>query len=284
MEQDNHARISMLILVSGVVLSSVLGVFFYFRTDLGTAFGTFAGLIGITITLQIESLLRSRQAREQATRHQRLLTRIEGTTWMPELLDRALAAHGLVEQNHRAGFAADLARKAFEDCRAQLESLARGRYSTSDIDESPNSPVLKLTENTRTSMLATSAGEDLLWWLDTPSTRTYWRLNLEAMARGVIIKRILIYRTWSDDLERLAKTQHEAGVHIMRVNEEQLPRPLRLNLVVWDSDCAMEPEYNSAGEWVNTTFTFGPQDLALAFDRFKLIESCAEAWLSQSTH
>lgn len=278
MERDNHARISMLILVCGVVLSSGLGVFFYFRTDLSTALATFAGLIGTTITLQIESLLRARQARENATRHQRVLARLEATPWMPELLDRALAAYGVVEQSFKSGMAIGLARRAFENCQIQLEALARGRYSTPDPDESPNSPIYKLTEQIRTSMLATSVGGDLRWWLDTPATRNWWRLNLEALTRGVAIKRILIYHAWSDDLDRLARTQHEAGVLVMRVSEDELPAPLRLNLIIWDGSCALEPEYNFSGEWINATYTFAPQDLALALERFKLIESCAEPW------
>lgn len=268
----------MMILVSGVVLSSLLGVFFYVRTDLSTALATFAGLIGTTITLQIESLLRARQAREQATRHQRVLARLEATPWMPEVLDRTLAAYGVVEQNFKASMAVELARRAFENCQTQLEALARGRYSTADPDESPNSPIYKLTERTHTSMLATSAGGDLQWWLDTPATRTWWRMNLEALGRGVAVKRILIYRTWSDELDLLARTQREAGVQVMRVSENDLPAPLRLNLIIWDDSCALEPEYNFSGEWINATYTFTPQNLALALERFKLIESCAEPW------
>jgi hypothetical protein len=171
-----------------------------------------------------------------------------------------------------------LARRTLEQCQAQLENLARGRYSTADADESPNSPVNRLTAQARGSILATSAGSDLQWWQYSQSTRGYWRLNREAMERGVIIRRILIYRTWTGELEQLAKQQHEAGVQILRVSEEQLPAPLRLNTVIWDDVCAMEPEYNSAGEWINTHFVFGAQDLALSLDRFKLIESCAEPW------
>jgi hypothetical protein len=197
---------------------------------------------------------------------------------MLELLDRALAAYGLVEQNYKSSMAVALARRAFENCQTQLESLARGRYSTPDPDESPNSPIYKLTEGIHTSMVATSAGGDLLWWLDTPATRTWWRLNLEALERGVAIKRILIYHTWSDELDRLARTQQEAGVRVMRVCENELPAPLRLNLIIWDGSCALEPEYNFSGEWINATYTFAPQDLALALERFKLIESCAEPW------
>jgi len=67
-DRDNHHRISVIILVGGALISSGLGVFFYFRTDLSAALATFAGLIGTTVTLQIEVLLRSKQTRELETR------------------------------------------------------------------------------------------------------------------------------------------------------------------------------------------------------------------------
>lgn len=277
MEKDNHAHISALILISGVLLSTILGVFFYFRTDLSTAMATFAGLIGTTITLQVEALLRGRQSKELATRHQRVLARIESTSWLPDLLDRALIAYGQVEQNYRSELMIDLAHRSFENCRVQLESLARGRYSTPDPDESPNSPIYGLTEQVKNTILATTAGFDLEWWQHSLA-RTYWRLNEEALRRGVVIKRIIIYREWTAEMERLARSQSAAGVQIMRVDESQLPPALRLNLVIWDGVCAMEPEYNSVGEWISTHFNFGAQDLALSLDRYKLIESCSEPW------
>lgn len=278
MERGNHALISALVLISGVLLSTILGVFFYFRTDLSTAMATFAGLLGTTITLQIEALLRGRQSKELVTRHERLLARIESTNWLPDLLDRALAAYGQVGQNYQSGLVASLARRSFENCRMQLESLARGRYSTPDPDESPNSPVYPLTEQVKSTILATTAGFDLQWWQTSQSTRTYWKLNEEALKRGVVIKRVIIYHDWTSELEQLAQLQSSVGVQIMRVDERQLPTALRLNLVIWDNVCAMEPEYNSAGEWINTHFIFSDQDLALSQDRFKLIESCSEPW------
>jgi hypothetical protein len=278
MSRDSHAQTTMLTLVIGVALSTVLGVFFYFRTDLNAALASFAGLIGTTITLQVESLLRARQVREQATRHQRLIANMETAPWIPELLDRSLSAHSTITQTYGSTIALDLARKTFEDCQAQLEGLARGFYSTADPDESPNSPVLKLTERMRTSLLATSAGGDLDWWLAASGTRTYWRLNQEALRRGVTIKRIFIYRTWPDELDALAKAQQACGVQVLRVDENQLPPTLRLNLMIWDGVYGLEPKYNSSGEWVNTSFTFAAQDVALLLDRFKLIESCAEPW------
>jgi hypothetical protein len=278
MNRTNTGRFKAWTLVIGVALSSVLGAFFYFRTDLTTAIATFAGLVGTTITLQVELLLREREERDRASRQQRLLDRLEAIPWMPDLLDNAIGAYSAVEQAYGATMAVELARKAFEDCRIRVEELQRGHYVTSDADEAPNSPVHALTERLRESLLATSSGDDIAWWLAPSLSRNYWRLNTEALKRGVTIKRVFIYRDWTGPLDALALAQFEAGVQVSRVSEYQLPPILRLNLVIWDERCGLEPRHNAAGEWIASSFTFAARDLALLLDRFRLIESFAERW------
>ena len=267
----------------GIVLSVALGVVFYFRTDVSTAIACFAGLVGTTITLQVESLFRERRDREETTRQQRLVGRIEDFTWMPELLDNALGALSVIEQNYGGTMAVELARKAFDDCLTQLKDLQRGHYSTPDDDYSPNSPVNALNERVKHSMSATSVGGDLDWWLGATFGRdAYWRLNVQALERGVEIKRIFIYETWTDELEALAKTQHERGVRVLRVARHLLPISLQLNLVIWDGVCCFEPKHTPSGEYVGQSFTFAAQDVALMLDRFKAIESSAEPWSART--
>lgn len=272
-------RSPMLTLVIGVTLSTVLGVFFYFKTDLTTAVATFAGLVGTTITLQIESLLQERQSRESASRQQEFMRQIESTPWMPDLLNQAVDSYASIARTY-GGTATvlGLAYKAFEDCRTQLSELQRGRYITPDPDESPNSPTHVLTDRLQHTLLATSSGDDISWWLDSSLSRVYWQRNIEAMKRGVTIKRIFIYRDWTAEIESLVEAQHAAGVHIFRVAENRLPAALCLNIVLWDDVCALEPRHNSAGEWIASSFTFAAHELSLLHSRFALIESFAEKW------
>lgn len=278
MGRSSRGRSQAFTLISGVVLSTILGVFFYFKTDLTTAVATFAGLVGTTITLQIESLIQEREARDMVTRQQRLFQRIEMTPWLPRLLDEAVESYADIEHDYGGTMALKLARKAFEDCHAQLAELARGRYGTFDGDESPNSPLNALTEAVRQSLLATSSGDDVDWWLDNAATRNYWRLNVEAAKRGVPVKRIFIYREWTDQIKALADAHFAAGVQVFRVAERDLPPVLCINIVIWDEQCGLVPQHNAAGEWIASNFTFAPQDLALLLDRFALIESFAERW------
>jgi len=271
-----------LTVVAGVALSTALGVFFYIKTDLATAVGTLAGLIGTVITLQVEALMSERRRHEEGTRQQRLVERVEAITGMPELLDHSLSAYGVIEQAYAGTMATRLARKAFEDCLSTLQGLQRGHYSTPDSDESSNSPFYSLTEQAQRSLVATTARSDIEWWLNTPLSGNYWRLNQEALRRGVTITRIIIYQAWTDDIDLLAKMHQEAGVRVLRVVEAHLPPTLRQNLLIWDGAVGWEPHYNAISEWIGSSFTFAAQDVALMLDRFKLIESCAEPFPAKS--
>src|SRR5262245_23215159 len=130
MQRRGQRKSERLALIAGVILSAVLGVFFYIKTDVATAMATYAGLVGIVITLQVESALRERRLADELTRQQRLVSRVESIGWLPDLLDQALDALDEIERKRSEAMAADLARKAFTAFLAQARDLRRGRYST----------------------------------------------------------------------------------------------------------------------------------------------------------
>ena len=129
MQRRGSRKSERLALIAGVVLSAVLGVFFYIRTDVATAMATCAGLVGIVITLQVESALRERRLADELTRQRRLISRVESIGWLPDLLDEALGALDEIERRRAGTVAAELARKAFTAFLAQARDLRRGRYS-----------------------------------------------------------------------------------------------------------------------------------------------------------
>lgn len=266
--------------VVGVLVSVLLGAFFYFRTDVKAAFATFAGLLGVTISLQVESLLRERRLGEAATRQQRLVTRVEALAWLPDLLDRSLAALEAVRVEFSGTTAPDLGRRAFEDCVNQLENLRRGHFEAPFED---NWLLHSLTGSVRKSLLATSVDDvDLDWW-HSADGKAYWRLNEEALRRGVEVQRIFIYRDWTDSHAALARRQSVCGVRTLRVDRAHLPPALRVDLIVWDSNCGYEARANSSGEAVASTYTFSVHDLARMCDKYRIIESCAEVWPSRDS-
>jgi hypothetical protein len=261
--------------VIGVTLSISIGVFFYYKTDLKAAFAVFAGLLGTTITLQVESISQARRAAEEAAGRHRLVSAIEAIDWMPTILQECLSAVQAVRSEHSSTMAVDLTRSTFETCLAELRGLRRGHYDTPFHD---NWLVFAATERVRNTLFATSFEEaDVEWW-QSPAGQTYWTHQVKALARHVTIERTFIYRTWTEAHERLAYVQHESGVQTFRVHCDQLPSDLRVDMIIWDNQCGFEPRMNADGDPITNNFTFAKSDLAKMLSRYEIIKSRAEVW------
>ncbi len=199
----------------------------------------------------------------------------EALPWLSSVLDESVDAVRSIDQEYRGTIAVDLCRKAFEDCLNQLRGLRHGHF---DAPFDDNWLVYALTGRTEHSLLATSVEEvDLKWWLSAAG-QTYWRLNIEALGRGVQIQRIFVYRTWTDDHEALVRRHHVQGVHTLRVHRDQLSPDLRVDMIMWDELCGYESRVNSSGEAITNSYTFAKQELSRMLERFRMIESCAEEW------
>jgi len=272
--QSNSERLALIV---GVILSAVLGVFFYIKTDVATAMATYAGLVGIVITLQIESALRERRLADELTRQQRLVSRVESIGWLPDLLDEALDALDEIERKRPGTVGADLARRAFTAFVAQTRDLRRGRYSTT-LEGVALALVRELTERTQHNIRGTSPVSGNLQWWQTAQGQAYWRGNLEALRRGVAIHRIFVYQTWNDQLAALIEAQRASGVRTLRVAAEKLPPTLRVNLSIWDDAAGLERRGNSVGDLIDSDYVFAPPDVQTMLERYTTIESYAEPW------
>lgn len=272
-------RVEWKIAVAGIAVSAGLSIFFYVRTDLKAALATFAGLLGITIVLQIETLLREQRVSHEATRQLRLISQIESIPWLPALLDEGLHSLRSFERTYGGTLVGQLGQRAFEQALQSFRDLEHGNLETPYGDNSLRN---QLTESVSKTMLATSVENvDLNWWHSPPGDR-YWHLHHEAMRRGVAIRRVFIYQTWTEAHESLARQQHEAGVTVFRVDRTQLPVDLRRNIVLWDGTFAYETRANADGESIGIRYIFSPQEVQQMIGTYHLIESRAEPWPPES--
>ncbi|MEV4565365.1 hypothetical protein AB0K12_16500 [Nonomuraea sp. NPDC049419] len=260
------------VLVIGTALSVLLGVIFYVREDTAQGLGMVAGLIGGVITLQVQTLLREKRRIDHETRVGQMVATIEKIPWLPDLMVPMLRAAKHVEREYAGTPAADACRVAFEDCLRTLADLERGHFRTPYGD---NAVFQRLIDQTKATMCATSVPSvDLTWWRE-PVGRQYWQAQLDALARGVTIRRVFIYHEWSEDLEALAREQVAAGVRVRRVHVDRLPPAMRVISGVWDGTCGHELSYTAAGEAVHDTFTVSPPDLERLMTQFEMIERSA---------
>ncbi|WP_336209943.1 hypothetical protein [Nonomuraea sp. LPB2021202275-12-8] len=267
-----HSVIVDPVLIIGTGLSVLLAVIFYVHEDTAQALGTVAGLIGGVITLQVQTLLKEKRRIDHETRVGHMVSTIEKIPWLPDLMEPMLRAAKHVERDYGDTPAEDACRRAFEECLRTLADLERGHFRAPYGD---NEVFLRLIEQARDKMCVTSVPVvDLKWWRE-PVGRQYWRAQLDALARGVVIRRVFIYHEWSDDLDALAREQAEAGVKVRRVSADRLPPPMRVISGLWDGTCGHELNYTAAGEAVYDTFTVSPPDLERLMRQFEMIERSA---------
>ncbi|GAB2707811.1 hypothetical protein [Nocardia thraciensis] len=261
------------VLVVGALISVTVAVIFYVRPDTKSAFGVFAGLLCAALTLQIQTITMERRHMVADARRQRTLDAIDSISWLPDVLDSILESATRVERQFGATPAAEAFRNSFQSCLAALADLERGHFTMPYGDLSMT---YSLTRNCRKTLWATSVQDiDLSWWTS-PKSQTYWTLQQDALRRGVSITRVFIYTTLTDELERLAGVQRDAGLNILLVDGKQLPPQLKTDIVIWDESCAYETRSNASGEPILNFYTVSQQDVQNMVHQFQRILSNAK--------
>lgn len=270
---ERRGRISTeLVMATGIVLSVALAVAFYMTQSLAPAFATFAGLLGLILTLQLEILIGAKHNVENMGRMGSMITKIEANPWLPDLVESILYSTEMIEQNHAGTPAVEVSRGTLERCRRDLADLELGRFTH---DYADNSLVMQLTEKMQEELFVTSfLGLDLEWWYR-PEGQEYWRLQDEAIRRGVRVRRVFIHDGWSQELDQLARRQREAGAAVKCVHRDDLPSSMRVILALWDHRCGLEVLYNANGEGVRYAFTVARVDVERLRQQFELIERAA---------
>ncbi len=242
----------------GTATSVALGVLFYARADIKTALGVFAGLLGVTITTQVQSIVLTNRRIDVATRSGRMLEALETISWLPPLIEEITSHITRVERDYSATPAVELCQQVLQDCLDRVNDLQRGHFEPAYGDQRLFNA---LTSKAVKQIRATSAQEmDLAWWLS-PRSEPYWELQREALGRKVTITRVFIYSKWNDDLDQLARKQSQAGIEVRTVHRGRLPPRLVTDMVIWDETCGYETRSNAAGEPVINFFTLAAQDV-----------------------
>jgi hypothetical protein len=135
---------------------------------------------------------------------------------------------------------------------------------------------MDLVHDLKREMLATSVPSiDLEWW-KSPEGQQYWSLQEKAIQRGVSIRRVFIYDTWTDEIDDMARTQRSAGAKVGRVHSDKL-KNLACISAIWDSKIAIEVE-SVLGTGGATEFAYyvAPSGIDRIKRRYERIERLAE--------
>ncbi|WP_433528958.1 hypothetical protein ACQPYA_21865 [Micromonospora sp. CA-263727] len=246
----------------GIALSISLSV----TLDLtGAASGVeslLAGLMGITISLLVDSLAR-------AERRFHLRTLLAGPPWLVQAVPELAAAAQEAVDRHPGTRVAEEAQRRFERLQADLAHLRQGRVVRPGTDYQD---MLAATRDcVRELQGLTNVLPRLDWWRSDIG-RQYWAENLAALARGVRITRIFTYTERTDELAELVATQRRAGVRVGLLPTVAVPADLHVNLIRWDGTACWTAGMSAHGVINENRFSVNAADVARAGDTF---QACA---------
>ncbi len=259
--------------VLGVAITVAVAVLVYVVTDEHFLLEIVAVLIGIVIALQIEMLARIERRASREDRYSRVMAAAESVPWLAPALEEIAEATSRVASHQELRPLLDVAEKEVERSKENLATLRHGKYRA---DAADTTILFEETDRAERRMLATFLQRfDLEWW-SSELGRDYWAVNRRAFERGVEIQRIFIYDDWTPELERIVQAQSQAGIDVMVVEREALPRDCRLAMVIWDDRLVYQGELNSDGETINVLYSVSKADVDTRLDQFARIKRHAK--------
>nr|MDT0661485.1 hypothetical protein [Micromonospora sp. DSM 115978] len=228
-----------------------------------------AGLMGTTISLVVDSLVR-------AERRFHMRTLMEGAPWLTSAITPIVEGTREAIETYPGTRVAVEARRRFDRIRADTEQLRAGRIIRAGGDYQDLMGATRTCTariDALTNVMPRVSGE-LSWWTGDIG-RHYWAANLEAINRGVRITRIFAYVTMTDNLQELLEKQRAAGVRVGLLPWGTADRSLHLNTAIWDQSGAWEGRMGPHGEISENHYTINPGDLDRLISAFETCESVA---------
>jgi hypothetical protein len=239
----------------GILISVVLSVALDVTNVASGVESLLAALGGTTLALVLDSLVR-------AERRFELRRVLDVAPWFGEAVRPLAESTRQIEQLYPRSLITTETRERFEQLHVELDGLTRGRIERDGTDYryliEPSSRA-RYRIDAVTNIVPESGR--LAWWEDDIG-RHYWRTNLDALARGVRIRRIFTYLDMTPELEQLIEEQRAAGVETMALPRATVSEALQMNLVIWDSVHAWEARLNARGAIVANIYTVNQHDVA----------------------
>ncbi|MFY1616510.1 hypothetical protein [Micromonospora sp. WMMD736] len=239
----------------GITLSITLSVVLDLTGAASGVESLLAGLMGITISLLVDSL-----ARAERRFHLRML--LDGPPWLAHTATEVAASMREATEQHAGTRVAVEAQRRYEQFRLEAEQFAQGRIiRRGDEDEdllgATRACVHRL--DALTNVMPRASGE-LSWWRSEIGRR-YWEANVEALRRGVRVTRVFVYATLTEELSDLVGRQRAAGARVGLLPFGAVGTHLLVNLTLWDSSSCWEARMTAHGEIGENQFSVNRADV-----------------------
>ncbi|MEH1169932.1 hypothetical protein V6V47_31585 [Micromonospora sp. CPCC 205539] len=253
----------------GITLAIALSVILDLTNAASGVESLLAGLMGITISLLVDSLAR-------AERRFHLRTLLDGPPWLVRTTTELAGAMREAAEQHAGTRVAVEAQRRYEQFRMEAEQLADGRIvrrgdEDEDLVGATRSCVRRL--DALTNVMPRVSGE-LSWWRSEIGRR-YWETNRAALERGVQITRVFVYATLTDELSELVERQRQAGARVGLLPFGVVSPQLHVNLAVWDGSSCWEARMTAHGEIGENQFSVNRADVSRLTRIFDLCVNAA---------
>jgi len=256
------------LVVAGTSISVITAVVAALVTKPGEAvvLGIAIGLGGTVLSVQLSIVSKIDQSSQ-------LDGLVAAVPWLRQIVLAIAEASVSIEQEARLEPFREAAQKELQQCSATLHGIARGQLRAR-VGEGILS---RKTEETRNEILAVSIQDmDVPRWVSDLG-RKYWRANIAALARGVKIERVFVYREWTEELARIVDEQVERGVLAYKVERSVVvPDELIIDMAVWDRAFTYQFELNSEGIPINNLYSVNEADVARRIEQFEILKSLAK--------
>lgn len=232
------------------------------------------GLVGLTVSLQLEILFRVAERAQARERYSQLLEGIEDYPDLVELAFEALDASvktldkATIPQLKREVF------NVFHHATSQLQELAQGRLRRAGSD---NTLVLDRFAHTHEVVRGTTDEGDTAWWR-TDDGRQFLELNKTLIGRNVRIERIwILSASPTQELRDMLEVHHQLkiGVFVVRADRKDLDRRLLVNFTMMDDNFLQMDVPNKEGQAVEYLYSENQVDVERALNTFAQLKSKA---------
>jgi hypothetical protein len=261
------------VLIVGAIVSTAGPIALYQRGAQGD-FSFLVGLILFIVTLQIQAIIGEKSRLNRETLFGRIAASLESSP--PAAMDayKILVSMERAEQLFRKSPIRPTYHLIIRRISGELAELADGWMS---LSPSEKRVVVGITQQARHSLHAVSIeGPRPTFWAS-GTGRLYFDAQCAAVARGVAIKRVIVYTDWSDQLDRVAQEQRKAGIDIHRVHARLLTDAQdRVNIAIWDDFCGFETTSTPDGDTISNRFTIREAEMDRQSERFARVWALRE--------
>lgn len=247
------------IALAGIVLSVVLALALDVTGAASGVESLLAGLLGATVSLQLESIAR-------AERRFELRRLVGGPAWLGEVMTSAADAAREIGRRYPGTVLEAEAQRRLRRAATGLAELTNGSLAR---DSGDYQDLFAGTRGCRETLDAlTNVAAEPQWWTGEVG-RAYWRLHERALADGVRVRRVFIGHEPTEAVLAVMREQRDAGVEVHWARVAALPPAGHRNLAVWDARSAWRARMSPHGEIAGNVFVVDPEavrELQRAFD------------------